>query len=262
MKASAAGCAMVALAAVVRDPPITYKQEDCQGFIEATVRRAGGEMKDYAGTNDMFRHACTEVIPLGEAIDARRLVPGMVLFIVAQDGGEPDKYKADGRGNASHVGWYTGGIHEVVHSSQSKGQVAASTLRNGWTHAGWLRDVAYGEAETPAAQTAPAASIAYIDLPADETVFHRISPSSSSKWWGRIRGQEPVELVSVSDGWARVRCGGHDGYVMAGFVAGAPVAPLNEPSGEADRVRITLPRDAAQALLTALNAALERGEKA
>ncbi len=261
MKASAAGCAMAALAAVVRDPPITYGQEDCQGFIEGTVRRAGGEMKDYAGSNDMFRHACTEVIPLGEAIGSRRLVPGMVLFIVSHDGGEPDKYKGDGRGNASHVGWYTGGIHEAVHSSATKGQVAASTLRNGWTHAGWLREVAYGEAEKPV-DAAPAASIAYINLPEDETVFHRISPSSSSKWFARIRGQQQVELVSVRDGWAKVRCGGHDGYVMAGFVAGLPAAPIPEPRGEENRVSFTLPRDTAQALLAALSAALERSETA
>ena len=59
MKASAAACAMAAIEAVLRDPPIMYAKEDCQGFIEATVRRAGGEMRDYAGSNDMYRNACT-----------------------------------------------------------------------------------------------------------------------------------------------------------------------------------------------------------
>ena len=46
MKAQQA--ANTAEAAVIRDPPILYSQEDCQGFIEATVRRAGGQIKDYA----------------------------------------------------------------------------------------------------------------------------------------------------------------------------------------------------------------------
>ena len=261
MKASAAQCAMTALAAVMRDPPIMYAKEDCQGFIEATVRRAGGEMRDYAGSNDMYRNAVTGVIPLGEAIVGRKLVPGMLLFIVSHDGGEPAQYKGDGRGNASHVGWYTGGACEVVHSSAAKGGVAASTLKNGWTHAGRLREVDYGEAQadTPAA---PVASTAYIGLPADETVFHRISPSSSSKWWGRIREQEQVELVSVRDGWARVRYGGHDGYVMAEFITGEPAAPLPETKETADSVTITCPRDAVQTLLAALSAALEKGGRA
>ena len=265
MKASAAACAMAAIEAVMRDPPITYIQEDCQAFIEATVRRAGGKMRDYAGSNDMYRNACTEVIALEEAIAGRKLVPGMVLFIVSRDGGEPIQYKGDGRGNASHVGWFTGGGCEVVHSSQSRGGVFASTLKNGWTHAGWLREVDYGEAEapvTPAATPSLPVSVAFIDLPADETVFHRISPSSSSAWFARIRGGEQVELVSVRDGWARVRYSGHEGYVMAEFVTGGPAVPLAETQESADPVAFALPRAAAQTLLAALRAALEKGEKA
>lgn len=262
MKASAAECVMMALAAVMRDPPIMYAEEDCQGFIEGTVRRAGGEMKNYAGSNDMYRNAVTGVIPLGEAIADKRLVPGMALFIVSADGGEPAKYKGDGRGNASHVGWYTGGAYEVVHSSATKGGVAASTLKNGWTHAAWLKEVDYGKAQAPEQRTAPTTGTARIDLPADETVFHRISPGSSSKWWGRIRGQEPVELVSVRDGWARVRYGGHEGYVMAEFVTGGPAVPLAETQESADPVTFTCPRAAAQTLLAALSAALEKSEMA
>ena len=261
MKASAQECARKAIEAVTRDPPIMYAEEDCQGFIEGTVRRAGGEMRDYAGSNDMYRNAVTGVIPLGEAIAGRKLVPGMLLFIVSHNGGEPAQYRGDGRGNAAHVGWYTGGAYEAVHSSAAKGGVAASTLKNGWTHAGWLREVECGEAQTDT-PAAAAASTACIDLPSDETVFHRISPSSSSAWFARIRGQEQVELVSVRDGWARVRYGGHDGYVMAEFIAGGPAAPLPERHEAADQVTITFPRGAAQTLLAALSAALEKSEMA
>lgn len=209
--------ANAAIAAAARVPPILYSTEDCQGFVEQTVRRAGGEIKDYAGSNDMYRNACTAVIPLGEAIAGKKLAPGMVLFIVAHDGGEPAQYN-DSLGNASHIGFYTGGIYEVVHSSATKGQVAPSTLKNGWTHAGWLREVDYGEAVPAPAAPSIITTPSYIDLPADENVFHRISPKAGSKWWGRIAGKTQVELVSVSDGWARVRYGGHDGYVKEEFV--------------------------------------------
>ena len=257
MKITGIQAAIEAERAVTQNPPILYDQEDCQAFIEQTVKRAGGVMRDYRGSNDMYRNACSEIVPLAIA----KLSPGMVLFIVAHDGGEPAKYRSDGLGNASHVGWYTGGMYKVVHSSATKGKVAASTLKNGWTHAGWLKEVDYGEAQAdPAAPTLPAMTVAYIDLPADENVFHRISPNKSSAWWGRINGQEQVELVGVENGWARVRYGGHDGYVKAEFVAGdAPhVEDLPPTLGNAplDKGYIIHLVEAVETALTALKTAL------
>ncbi|MDD4280451.1 MAG: SH3 domain-containing protein, partial [Candidatus Sumerlaeales bacterium] len=143
--------------------------------------------------------------------------PGMVLFIVAHDGGEPAKYRSDGLGNASHIGWYTGGMYKVVHSSATRGQVAASTLANGWTHAGYLKALAYNGAEEPV-NPEPLKGTAYINLPPTSNVFHRIKPSKSSPWWGRINGGEAVEIVSDGAEWTRVRYGGHDGYVMSKFI--------------------------------------------
>ena len=139
MKPTGRQVAEAAMAGAEQVPPILYSEEDCQAFVENTVKRAGGTIPDYRGSNEMFRQACTEVVPL----KGSSLEPGMVLFIVKQDGGEPDRYKADRLGNASHIGFYTGGRYEVVHSSASKGSVQLSTLKNGWTHAGRLRSVDY-----------------------------------------------------------------------------------------------------------------------
>jgi hypothetical protein len=111
---------------------------DCQGLIEYVVRQTGGRMS-FRGSNDMFRNACALVTPL----KGHNPTPGCVLFIVSQDGNEPSQYKADGLGNARHIGWYTGGRYEVVHASSSKGRVVPSTLKNGWTHIGWLKNVDY-----------------------------------------------------------------------------------------------------------------------
>ncbi|MDD4279752.1 MAG: hypothetical protein PHX74_08480 [Candidatus Sumerlaeales bacterium] len=215
MKITGIQAAIEAERAVTQNPPILYEHEDCQRFIKNTVLRAGGEIDEYAGSNDMFRNACSEIVPLATA----KLVPGMVLFIVAHDGGEPAKYQADGLGNASHIGWYTGGMYKVVHSSATRGQVAASTLSNGWTHAGKLKAIHYGSNTTnPGVSEQPKTAQGYIKLPTTDNVFHRISPSKSSPWWGRINGGEAVEIVSDSGGWTRVRYGGHDGYVMSKFI--------------------------------------------
>jgi hypothetical protein len=139
MRTTGRACAEAAEKAAERMPPIYYEMEDCQAFVENTVKRAGGQIKNYRGSNDMYRNACTEVVPLKGA----KLEPGMVLFIHDFKGGEPSRYKADGLGNAWHVGWYTGGRYEVVHSSLTKGMVTNSTLKNGWTHAGWLKGIEY-----------------------------------------------------------------------------------------------------------------------
>lgn len=247
MSVSAQQCANAAEAAVLRSPPITYQQEDCQAFIEQTVKRAGGRMRDYRGSNDMFRNACTKVVPLKGA----RLQPGMVLFIVERDGREPDRYKADGKGNASHIGWYTNGEHEVVHSSASRGQVAPSTLKNGWTHAGRLKEIDYGVHPSEAhIDEVMQMTTGYIDLPADQNVFLRISPSKESAWYARVPGQDAVEIISTSGGWTRVRWGGHDGYIASEFVlAGASPQTPHAPDGT---VAITLPLSAAQAIFEAL----------
>jgi hypothetical protein len=201
-------------------------------------------MRDYRGSNDMYRNACSEIVPL----DIAKLSPGMVLFIVAHDGGEPAKYRADGLGNASHIGWYTGGMYEVVHSSATRGQVAASTLKNGWTHAGYLKALTYNGAAEPV-KPEPLKGTAYINLPPSSNVFHRIKPSKSSPWWGRIWGGEAVEIVSDSGEWTRVRYGGHDGYVMSQFITtDATAQPDPTPPDVQD-----VDRDALWAELEGLN---------
>ena len=148
-KPTARACADLAMVEVEGDlipymlgrETLDGKGADCQGLIEAVIRALGGEIS-YRGSNDMFRNACSYVGTLDQAKREGRLVPGAVLFIVKNDGGQPPQYK-DGQGNASHVGWYTGGRYEVVHASSSKGKVASSTLKNAWTHVGWLKAVDY-----------------------------------------------------------------------------------------------------------------------
>jgi len=157
-KPTAKACADLAMAELEGDliPYMLGKESldgrgaDCQGLVEAVVRALGGTIS-YRGSNDMFRNACTYVATLDEARKEGRLVPGAILFIVRLDGGEPPQYK-DGKGNASHVGWYTGGRYEVVHASSSRGKVAASTLKNAWTHVGWLKSVDYGYEQVEGAQ--------------------------------------------------------------------------------------------------------------
>ena len=137
-----------------------YDEMDCQEMVEEAVRRAGGSMS-YPGSNAMAR-AVSGLSPLKDALKAG-LEPGMALFIREDGGDYPAKYHADGLGNFSHVGLYAGEDAltdtdkygkprscNVVHSSATMGRVAGSTLSNGWTHAGYFREIDYGESKAPA----------------------------------------------------------------------------------------------------------------
>jgi len=121
---------------------------DCQGLIKLCIREAGGTI-NFAGSNDMFRHGAVWRGTIAEAKAQGKLVPGAAVFVVKHDSGEPGHYKADGIGNAKHVGLYCGRQEvEVMSASSVKGYVGATTLDKGWTHAAWLKDIDYTPAQS------------------------------------------------------------------------------------------------------------------
>ena len=156
-KPNAAAVAARAIASVAESH--TYAEMDCQAFVEHCVVACGGVMA-YTGSNDMARNALCGLWPLTQAKQLGKVVAGAGLFIHAQSGGEPAKYRADGLGDYNHVGLYVGAgalsdtdkngktrACDVVHSSATMGRVAGSTLANGWTHVGWFKALAYGTGE-------------------------------------------------------------------------------------------------------------------
>lgn len=218
------------------DMNISYQKEDCQAFVEQSVKRAGGSMKDYAGSNDMYRNACSVIYPIDKAKANGVLQPGALLFIVAQDGGEPEKYKADGLGNGSHVGIYTKDPKaEVVHSSASRGGVFPSTLKNGWTHAGLSNEIDYpsisfveeteygGKGGKFDMGEERLQTIILPDESAGETVNLRKSTSMGGIVLAKIRDGTQVlagDTFESDDGkeWKQVKYNGITGYVLAQYV--------------------------------------------
>jgi SH3 domain protein len=193
--------AKVAQNAISKIGKIAYDEQDCQRFVENCVRDCGGKMS-YAGSNDMFRNACVPK-PL------EGLPPlGALLFILKKDGGEPEKYKADNKGNASHVGLYCG-VPEAVHSSQSKGGVVSGALKGGWTHYGLAKEIAYeGGEEVEPYETEVIVS----------SVNLRKAPSKQAELIGRIERGEKLIVLSPQGEWAQVDYKGQTGYLMLEFV--------------------------------------------
>ena len=137
-------------------PEISYKQEDCQKFVEETVKLCGGSM-DYRGSNAMARNMdwMSPITP--ELWTNGMLRPGTALFI--HDPTEQPNGYSDGKGDFNHVGFYVGEnafedvdkngklrMCNVVHSGETMGRVAGSKLEKrlvsgGWSHVGWLGEV-------------------------------------------------------------------------------------------------------------------------
>lgn len=244
-----------------RQPPILYSQEDCQGFVEATIRRAGGKTTDWRGSNDMFRNACTRIEPMNSKAGKEMLVPGAVLFILKKDGGEPDRYKADGLGNASHIGWYTGGRYEVVHSSASKGRVLPSTLKNAWTHVGWMKEVDYSEYILPGAQTNSNQNEVYIMLYEAQVTGGglnvREQPAQNSRWLYQLENGSTIRVLEETNPeWVRIDGPQGQGYVMRKYLQTAGAYQPGAPIGSSPAVVIRCGSLAeAEAIVTILRGA-------
>lgn len=128
----------------------TYSQMDCQAFVEQCLADAGLNV-NLTGSNAWYR-AMTWVGTPEECRAKFGSIPvGAFLYILEQNGKEPDKYKADGLGNASHIGIYIGRESGAIHSSYSRGGVyysyfAGSTINGGWNRVGLWTELDYGEA--------------------------------------------------------------------------------------------------------------------
>lgn len=121
---------------------IPYKTLDCQAFVERVLRDCG-VVKNWRGSNDMWRNAVHDQTPLDSVAD----VPaGVLLFTIKHDGKEDNARYKDGI-NAAHVGIYCGG-GLVVHSTTG-GVQWDEICSPRWTHYAYLTCLEYQPAPDP-----------------------------------------------------------------------------------------------------------------
>lgn len=222
----------------VIDRGITYKQEDCQAFVENTVKRAGGTVKDFMGSNHMLRSALTKLYELPTALKQNLIRPGWLVFIV--EPGHNSKYD-DEMGNASHVGIFTGRPEaEVMHSSASRGGVFPSTLKNAWTHAGPPNFISFESSQGNDyggrdGQLEPRVKTPMrVLLPgnkAGETINVRSNPNSGAAILATPRDGDPVmaseQFSSGGRAWREVTVGNVSGFAWAEFFG--PINSTDQP---------------------------------
>lgn len=216
---------------------VPYTHLDCQAFVERCLRDIGID-KNLPGSNAWYR----EVMDHGwtgspEECKEKfgKVPPGAFLFILEQDGGEPEKYKPDGIGNASHIGIYTGmtgkGMVNIaisggdadaakwnfgdgaIHSSSSRGGVATSnfkgkTISGGWNRVGLWDQINYGGGKVEP----------YKAKVIDGNLNLRESPSKSAPRIIQIPDGSIVTVLDESGGWAKVQYSAFEGYAMSEYL--------------------------------------------
>ena len=248
-----------------------YAETDCQAFVERCLKDIGIRL-NLPGSNAWYRRMTWTGTP--EECRARfgRVPAGAFLFILKDDGGEPAKYRADGIGNASHIGIRT--ADGAIHSSASRGCVAKSavaekTVRGGWNRVGLWDALDYGPDIDLSAKSlsnrkegSPAMEIQSVTVssPNGKPVKLRQAASPSSKAyarWVEIPSGTVGVLLEKGESWSRCQFGRQAGYMqsqyltLGGFAGNTDFSPA--PS-EPVTLPLTLTANEARMLLPLMEA--------
>jgi len=217
----------------VRTPAIPYvlggrsdRGTDCINLIAWAMKELGGQQVPRS-SNDAWQSNMAWTGTLAEASALGRLVPGALLYI---DYRKPPGGSGGTPGAMDHAGVYVGesfGLKTpdnrpgtVVHASQSRGGVYPSTLQNAWTHAAWLRGVAYnGKWKVENGELGPGGSLSALGpgqaqvITTTSGLYLREEPHTRGRRIKEMPIGAIVDVVRVENGWAyvhwRVRPGLH-----------------------------------------------------
>ena len=214
-----------------------YSQMDCQAFVERCLADAGLR-KDLAGSNAWYREVRGNGwVGTPEACKARfgGIPAGAFLFILQQDGNEPAKYKADGLGNASHIGLYTGRGKGALHSSATLGCVGESafngkSIRGGWNTVGLWRPLDYGQRinallsgggevnQMTGKEDTAIKGAAAVSSPNGKPVRVRAKPSTGAETLTSLPAGSSVEVLETRGDWCRIAYA-QTGWMMKKFLS-------------------------------------------
>ena len=196
-----------------------YSKMDCQTFVERCLADIGIRI-NLPGSNAWYREMDWVGSPEACRKTFGKVPVGAFLFIWARDGKEPEKYKADGKGNASHIGIVT--PTGAIHSSASRGCVAESefagkTIKNGgWNLVGLWNAIDYGlnkeEGEL-------------VDEVIEDVVVNtgggalNLRKSPGGALIDRIPDGDTVDVYEKGPEWCRIGWHGYTGYVATQYLA-------------------------------------------
>lgn len=250
-----------------------YSVMDCQAFVERCMQDVG-LVYDLPGSNAWYRRMTWVGSPEECKAKFGEIPKGALLYIWAHDEGEPDHYKLDGIGNASHMGIYIGRLAGAINSSKSRGGVVYSefhgrSIPGGWNRIGLWDQFDYGDkinailsGKTEESQTMPEIVIRAIVHSANgQGVNMRSQKSTGSNRIMTIPEGAEVVVLDNDGTWSSVEYDGKHGYAMSMYLMPiaeeTPEQDLPMPDADSDEaVILTLDRQTALRLYDHLGAAL------
>ena len=242
-----------------------YSRMDCQAFVERCLKDIGID-DNLPGSNAWYRRMTWVGTPEECKSSFGDIPRGAFLFILKRDGKEPEKYKPDGIGNASHIGIYTGMsftelceignvdpyIHDfdfgdgAINSSSSHGCVCTSkfagkSIRNGWNRVGLWDRLIY-DFTLPAGDTYTGDDKemmpAIVMAEGGATVNLRSKPSLSAPLVDQIPIGDAVTVGDQQGDWYPATWHGKKGYIMSKYIVLGPFDP-----SEMQNTTITVSRE-------------------
>lgn len=221
-----------------------YAELDCQAFVEKCLADAGLKI-NLSGSNAWFREVMKNGW-VGTPKECKQkfglIPPGAFLFIWANDGKEPEKYKPDGIGNASHIGIYTAMTgnqmveacptfqrmedpanrkefnekvnfgNGAINSSKSRGGVCTSRfsgneISGGWNRVGIWNRIDYGGDK-----------MGYEARVTGGALNLRAEPYTSAPRLAQIPDGTVITVKAEISGWGQTEYNGKEGYVMTQYL--------------------------------------------
>ncbi len=250
-----------------------YSVMDCQAFVERCMLDVG-LVYDLPGSNAWYRRMTWVGSP--EECKARfgAIPKGAILYILEHDGKEPEQYKRDGIGNASHMGIYIERLSGAINSSKSRGGVAYSefhgqSIPGGWNRIGLWDQFDYGDkinsilnGGTGGSQSmAENADVAIVHSANGQGVNMRSQKSTGSNRIMTIPEGAEVLVVDNDGIWSSIEYDGKHGYAMSMYLMPVeqetPEHDLPMPDADGGEVvTLTLDKQTALRLYDHLGAAL------
>ena len=211
------------------EKPTSYSEADCvKAAVVNVIRHCSGGDPSYrcAGCTELWNsydktgryHHIVERLTIDETKRSGLLI-----------GDLPCIYNPN-TGKCEHIAYYMGGIggYEVIHSSATRGCVAATYLKNGFTHIlrhklikGIDPDSAGGNDDDDEKEMDSMATVIYmakVSTPKGGALNLRSSPSTSARVLTEIENGETVEVLTELGKWVQIKYSGSTGYVFADYV--------------------------------------------
>ena len=214
-----------------------YSKLDCQAFVEKALSDCGCSI-NLPGSNAWYRRMTW----VGTPEDCKKkygyIPPGAFLYIWKNDGGEVQRGYHDGKGNASHIGIYTGmtGAEMVniaiadgdtktdktdfgdgaIHSSSTREKVCTSNFAGKAISGGWNR---VGLDETIISYFGDESmQVTYQARVVGGKLNFRKQPDTNADSYGRIPDGTVVTVVEDLGGWSKIQYDGKTGYVVSQYL--------------------------------------------